>query len=806
MFLTHLRGALRSLVRTPSFTLPATLILSVGLAGTIVMYALVQGVLLRQLPVLDQDRVIVAWKEYPLSGFTHAPFGDKEIDAVAKTSRLLDKVAGVGRHGAFQVPLIEDGRTHYVNQALITGGFFEVLGVRPHLGRALNQADDVRGAETVVVISDALWRRHYAGSLEVVGRRLQIGEARLTIVGVMPEGLDYPTGVDYWRTTRSIQGGFSETAEQEVDLIGRLRHGATIEQATSELAALTRQFEADAPPTAARGLVPGVQTLEDVLVGGTRPILVAFSLAVGLVLLIASANAANLFAMRNHSRRRELAVRTALGAGRGRIAGQVLAESVVLALTAGALGLLLAAWSLQILVSLIPSGLPRIASVRIDGFVVLFAIGAALATAVLTGLVPAWLLDRNLISYLRSGGRATAGPESQRARRAFVVVQVALAVMVLAAAGLLTRSILRLQAIDTQLPADRLVFVELFIPSHQLSDRSRYERFLNEAVVQLEDVPFIAAATPINVTPFSGLDGWDAPRVTAEGQSAERAATNPSLNIEAIFPNYFATLQIPILRGRAFSEADTQRMPEVAIVSEQVAAAVWPGENPIGKRLKWGGPTSKEAWRIVVGVVAETRYRELTRSRPTMYVPASQFLMTAQHIAVRTSAPLSQVAAVSRDRLQQLEPGAHVMRVIPFGDFLAQSLAHPRFNAFVLILFGAIALLLAAAGLYAVMGAYVRQRDRDIAVRRALGATATEVGRLVLGEAVWLVAFGAAIGVIGAIGAGHVLRGMLFGVQPLDPVVIVGAVLLLMATSLVAAFVPSCRAARVDPLVALRYE
>ena len=806
MILNDLRGAFRSLAKTPSFALPCILILAVGLAGTIVMFALVQGVLLRQLPVLEKDRVIVAWKQYPLSGFTHAPFGDKDIDAVAKASRLLENVAGIGRHGAFQVPLIEDGRTQYINEALITGDFFEVLGVKPDLGRALNRADDVRGAETVVVISHALWERHYAGSLEVVGQRLQIGEARFTIVGVMPTGLDYPTGVDYWRTTRSVQGGFSEAAEQEVDLIGRLRYGATIEQATSELEALTRQFEADAPPTAARGLVPVVQTLEDVLVGGTRPVLLAFSLAVLLVLFIASANAANLFAMRNQSRRRELAVRTALGAGRGRIAAQVLAESVVIALSAGALALLLAAWSLQLLVNLIPSGLTRVESIRIDGIVVLFTIGAALATALFTALIPVWLLDRNPISYLRSGGRGSTGPETQRGRRAFVMVQVALAVMVLAAAGLLTRSILRLQAIDTRLPADRLAFVELFIPSRQLNDRNRHEQFLNQAVTQLEGVPFIAAATPINVLPFAGLEGWDAPRVTGEGQSAERAATNPSLNIEAIFPNYFATLHIPILRGRAFTDADTDRMPEVAIVSEQVAAAVWPGEDPIGKRLKWGGPTSKEAWRTVVGVAPETRYRELTRSRPTMYVPAAQFLMTAQRIAVRTSAPLEQVAAVSRDRIQQLEPGAHVMRVIPFGDFLAQPLAHPRFNAFVLIVFGSIAVLLATAGLYAVMGAYVRQRERDIAVRRALGATAADVRRLVVGEAVGLVAIGAVAGVIGSFAAGRVIRGMLYDVDPFDPLVMVGAVLMLTATALAAASLPARRAVRIEPLAALRYE
>ena len=549
-----------------------------------------------------------------------------------------------------------------------------------------------------------------------------------------------------------------------------------------------------------------MQTLEDVVVGGTRPILLAFSLAVVLVLFIANANAANLFAMRNQTRRRELAVRTALGAGRGRLAAQVLAESVVIALSAGALAVLLAAWSLPILVNLIPSGLPRVESIRIDGIVVLFTIVAALGTALFTGLTSAWMLDRNPISYLRSGGRGTTGPKSQRGRRAFVMAQVALAVMILAVAGLLTRSTLSMQAIDTRLPVDQLAFVELFIPSRQLSDRNRYERFLNEAVAQLEDVPFIAAATPINVLPFAGLDGWDAPRVTAEGQSAERAATNPSLNIEAIFPNYFTTLRIPILRGRAFTDADTERMPEVAIISEQVAAAVWPGEDPIGKRLKWGGPGSTEAWRTIVGVAPETRYRELTRSRPTMYVPAAQFLMTAQRIAVRTSAPLEQLAAVSRDRIQQLEPGAQVMRVIPFGHFLAQPLAHPRFSALVLIVFGVIAVLLATAGLYAVMGAYVRQRDRDIAVRRALGATAADVRRLVLGEAVGLVAIGTVVGVIGAFAAGGVIRGMLYAVEPFDPLVMVAAVLMLIATALGAALLPARRAVRIEPLAALRYE
>jgi predicted permease len=527
--------------------------------------------------------------------------------------------------------------------------------------------------------------------------------------------------------------------------------------------------------------------------------------AVMLVLAIATANAANLLSMRNESRRSELAVRMALGAGRWKIATQLITESLLLALVAGAVGLTLAWWSLQILVATGTFRLPRVDSVRIDAVVMLSALVVAIVSALGVALAPVWVLHGNLITYLKSGGRGSPGAASRRLRQSFVAGQVALAVTLLAAAGLLAHSVLRLQAIDTGLPTDRLVFVELSLPP-QHTDRAWHAAFLERLMTDLSGVPFLAAATPVNGLPYPGISGWDVPRFTAEGQSAEEAASNPSLNLESVFPNYFATFEVPMARGRAFAESDRQGTPAVAIVSEDVASRIWPGGDAIGKRLKMGGPDSREEWLTVVGVSKPVRLRELMQDRPTLYLPAAQFLMTAQRIAVRTAAPLDQVAAAVRERLRSVEPSAHVMQVVTFGEILAQPLARPRFNAFVLGLFAAVAVLLATVGLYAVMRTYVRQRDRDIAVRRALGASAADVQRLVVGEALRMVGVGVVVGLAGAVGAARVVRSMLYGITPMDPAALAGAVLMLTVVSLCAAYLPARHAVRVDPLVALRHD
>jgi putative ABC transport system permease protein len=801
-----LRLACRSLWRAKTFTGTAALTLALGIAGTTVMFALIQGVLLRPLPVRDQDRLVIAWKELRTSGFARYPFGNTEIQAVAEASRLLEKAAGVTRNGVVRTAMIDDGVSGYANVGEVTGGFFDVLAVQPVLGRALTPADDIGGAENVIVVSDGFWRRRYGATREVIGRRVTLDDQSVRIVGIMPADLDYPTGVEVWRPTSSVpaNGPFSDAARREVNLIARLRRGVTIEQATSEIAALTERLEADAPANAIRGLVPVVRAFANVVVGEVRTPMLALFGAVGLVLVIASANVANLLLLRAEGRRGDLALRAALGAARSRLLSQVLIESLVVAALAGVAGVAITWWSLEALIALVPDGLPRAESVRIDATVVSFSIAVVLVSAFLASLAPAFLSMRaDLVSQLRTAGNGITRSTGSGGRRMLVVVQVALAVTVVAAAGLLIQSVLRLQSVDLGLPADRLVLLDLHVPQARYADTRQHARFLDDVIARLEAVAAISAATPVNVPPFSG-QGWDLPRSTAEGQNAEQAAANPSLNLESIHPNYFETLQVPIVRGRAFTASDRDGARDVAIVSRDVAERAWPGKDPIGKRLKMGAGGSRDPWYIIVGVAGQTRYRELRSPRPTLYLPAAQFQMTATMLVLRTTASLELVASLARDQVHAVDPDVQVMRVAPFSEMLNGPLARPRFDAFLLGIFGTVALLLSTVGLYAVMAAYVRQREREIAIRMAIGATATRVRQFVMAETVRLAGLGALLGVAGAAGANPLVRNMLFDVDPLDAKTMIGAGLLLVAAAALASYLPLRRATRVDAMAMLR--
>jgi putative ABC transport system permease protein len=804
-----IRLAWMGLTRARSFAAAAVVTLALGIAGVTLMFALTQGVLLRRWPVQDQARLVVAWKQLPTTGFEHYPFGDAEIEAVSTSSRLLERVAGVTRGGVSQWVAIENDTSTYLNGAVVTGSFFDVLGTRAVLGRALAPADDVEGAEPVITISDGLWRRRYGSSHDVIGHRLTLDEQSFTIVGVMPRDIDYPQGVEVWRPAKSVpaNGPFGDAARREIDLIGRLRPGVTIAQVTSELDALTRRFEEEGRRDVPQGLVPIVRGFATTAVGDMRkPILILFG-AVGLVLVIASANVANLLLMRSEARRREIAVRTALGAGRGRIVGQLLVESLLLALAAGVAGITLSAALLQPLMSVVPAELPRAESVRIDVAVVLFTVGVAFATSLLAGLVPALSSVRaDVVSQLRSGGRGVTSSTARFGRRVLVVAQVALAVMILVAAGLLTHSLLKLQSVDIGLSADHLVLIDLALPQAKYADRATHERFLDEAMARLEGDADLSAATPVNVPPFAGIGGWDVPRFTAEGQDAERVASNPSLNLESIHPNYFKTFGIVLQRGRTFTRGDREGAPQVAIVSEDVARLTWPGEDPIGKRLKLGGVSSRDPWLTIVGVAAATRYRELSKLRPTLYLPAAQFQMTAEILAVRTTASIDRVARLAREALQQIDPTASVMRVEPFSKQLDRTLADRRFNMFLVSVFGLAALTLATIGLYAVMAASVRQRDREIGIRVAVGATPQRIRQLVLGEGLSLTGIGVAIGVVGAIAGARVIQSLLFETAALDPQMIVGAVVVLVVASLLASLVPVRRAMGLDAVSLLQSE
>jgi putative ABC transport system permease protein len=801
-----LRLAIRGLWRTKGFSVAAVVTLAIGIGGATVMFALVHGVLLRPLPLRDQDRIIVSWKELRGAASTHDAFGDREIAFVRDASRLIEMAAGVDANGVGRGLYTDDGGPSYAVMGLVAGPFFQVLGVDALLGRALTPADDVDGAEPVVVISHGLWTRRYARAPTVIGRKITIQEQRFTIVGVMPRDVDYPAGIEMWRPTHTVSttGPFGAAARAEIDLVARLRPGVSIDQARSELAALLSRAEATPSAAPAREIVPIVRALEDVIVGNVRTSITGLMVAVALVLMIACANVANLLLMRGEGKRGELAVRAALGATRTRIARQLLAESAVLTAVASSLGLILSWWGLRALLSVMPDGLPRIESVRLDGVVVIFTAVVALAASCVAGVTPSLTLMRgNLLSSLSRGSRGSSGVTTPYGRRVLVVAQVALAVVIVVAAGLLTRSVLRLQGVDTGFSSDRLLFAELSMPESASANRGRHAAFLDRAMSELQSLPGVESATPVNVKPFGSV-GWDVPRFTAEGQDPERAAANPALNLESIYPNYFATFGISIVDGRAFADADREGAQQVAILSDNAAAVAWPGQNPIGKRIRMGGPDSKGPWLTVVGIAASTRYRELTRPRPTLYLPAAQFLITAQRFVLRTDASADRLASVIRDRIGTIDPSVLVVRVAPFARMLDAPLERPRFNAFLLGIFGLTALLLSAIGLSAVVAASVRQRDREIAIRLALGATGGNVRGLVLREAMWLSGIGAVVGLAGAIAGTRVLRELLYEVDVLDPLTLVVAVLLSFAGSMFASYVPMLRAGRIDAMTVLR--
>jgi putative ABC transport system permease protein len=807
-----LRQAARGLWHARGFSTAAVLTLALGIAGTTVMFTLVQGVLLRPLPVRDQRSLLVAWGEQPAAAVSHWPFDARQLDALGRESRVLERVAGASYYGAGSGVVFENGTASYLSGTSVTGSFFEVLGVGPLLGRSLSPADDRPGAPNVLVITHALWQRRYGGSQDALGRRLQIGDQSFTIVGVMPPDVGYPRGVEAWMTlaagaSMEMNPAFREGLLRDVDLVARLRPGATLEQARSELAGWVTRLEAGASAESLRGMRPVVRSYADAVVGDVRPAMLVLFAAVVLVLLIASANVANLLLLRGETRRLELAMRATLGAGRGRLARQLLAESLLLSLLAGLLAFAASGFLLRGVVALVPGGLPRLESIRADPLVLLFSLGIVLLAAALAGLAPVAFLSRIDLAAQLQGARAVGGTSgARRGRRGLVTAQVALAVTIVAAAGLLARSLVWLQTAEKGLAADRLAFVELAPrPSQTGATTARTsDAFHEEVVARLEATPGIEGATLVHTPPFAGTGGWDAPAFTAEGQSLDSVEKNPALNLEAIHAGYFSTFGVPILRGRTLTRDDRSGAPEVAIVSEDLAVRTWPGQDPIGKRLKFGRPDSKEAWRTVVGVARPTRYRELAEPRPTLYLPASQFIDEARILVLRSALPLSRVAELARAGVRAVEPGLEVTRVTPFAELAAAPLARPRFSAFLIGVFGGSALLLAAIGLYAVMAAHVRQRHAEIGVRMALGATSSDVRRLVLAEGLKLGVTGAVVGLAGAIAAGRGLRGLLFGVQPLDPVALVGAALLLCLVAAVACYLPARRATKLDPLAVLR--
>ena len=808
--INDLTFALRVLRRNATFAASVVVTLAVGIGAATAMFGVVNGVLLTRLPIHDQGRVMVLRKEQLVGNETLVPFSVGDLRNFAAQTRTLEAVAGAQYDGAWPATMRDGDRVLSPNTAVVSGNFFTTLGMRATFGRTLMETDDVVGGDAIV-ISHALWLRAFGGDSTVVGRVIH-GAGRgnaFRIVGVMPRGFAFPGKAEVWvPAVTVIPGAASNEGQWPYNLVGRMRAGVSAEQVRAELAAfLARKAYVPGEP---RDVRASVRSIESLIVGDVKPALLALAGAVALLLGLANVNVANLFLVRGLGRLRELAVRAAIGAGGWRIAQLMATEAVVLATLGGLAGLAVAAWLLRLVVSLAPAELPRTDAIRVDLAVAVATGVMVVVSALAFSLWPAIAVSRqrDLHNVLRSGARTGAADVGSRRVRSFLVVaQVALAIVVLVGAGLLGRTLSVLQHLDMGFASDELSTVELSLPESITSSRPRLDAFYGAVTERLATMPGMSSATVVLVPPFSGRNGWDA-FFNAEGQTARDAAANPALDFQPVLPSYFSTMGIPIRRGRGIAATDREGTALVAVVSRSFAERAWPGQDPIGKRFKFGHADAPSPWTSVVGVVDDVRYRELTYPRPVVYVAwAQQTDKPPLSFVVARGAAGHALAARDVDRLvRELEPRVLVTSVATMRQRLTTSLARPRFDAMVLGVFAAVAFVLAAVGVYGVIAALVRQRTPEIGIRLALGAQPGEVRWMVMRSGLGLAGAGVVAGLAASLAATRVLGAELYGVHPADPLTMSAASLALLVAAALACGVPARAASRVDPLTALKAE
>jgi predicted permease len=806
-----LRFAIRTLRRDPVFTAVAIGTLAVGIGAATATFSVFHSIALRALPVRGSDDIVVAWKT-PAASRDHLPFTFTELGALRNGTHTFASIAGVAFQGAVAVVMLDAAQAVPLRATWVTGDLFQLLGVEAERGRTLHAADDVPGAENVMVISDAFWRQQFGGSSSAIGRALSWNGKRFTIVGVMPRGFDYPRGAQVWLPVlpsfpATLEAGAAPSTIMVFDLVGRLRAGASVQAATADIARVIRAGDAQRAAFG-RDMMPVVNTLRDRIVGDVRPILDVAAAAAALLLLIACINVANLQLLRGSVRTQELAIRAALGAGRSRLIRQLMTESTLLAVTGGEVGVVIAFGAVRLVRALAPAGIPQREMIGIDARVLLIAIVATLVTALLTGLLPAALSSRRDISrWLRAGaGDAAASRKISVLRRGLVIGQVALAVLVVTSAGLLVRSLRSLERADMGFNGERLIVLETISPSRVSADHGRAVALQEAMVESVAAMPGVLAATAMTKPPFSAEGGWIA-TFSGESQSAERQATNPPVNFEVVGPGYFATLGLKVTRGREFGSDDAANDRRTAIVSAELARHAWPDADPIGQRIRLGGPGDGEDWHTVVGVVGETRYHDLTNSQQTLYLPTRQFAgPVPMTLGVRTRVDDDQIVAQLRALLLSIDPELQVVNGGTMQQLLKAPLAQPRFGASLLGLFAMMTLLLALVGVYGAMSASVTQRSRDLSIRLALGAMPRELLWLVLREGLLIAGVGSAIGIVLALTATGLLRNILFGVRPTDALTFGSVALLVLAATVVACWIPARRASRLEPMQVLRGE
>ena len=806
--LQDLRYAFRMLRKNPGFTVVAVLTLALGIGANTAIFSLVNGVLLLPLPYADPGRLVATTSDYPKGAFVTMRNLSQSMNFAANTEATELNLTGL------------DSPERLIGSA-VSANWFGVLGVRPEMGRAFHEGEDQPGKDGVVILSYSLWQRRFGGDPNIVGRAIQLEGQSREVVGVMPPNFEYPSRkTELWiplhldpRKTGEYWG------DSYMSVLARLRPGVSLEQARAEFAALRpKVVAAFAWPMPSDSFVKStVMPLQNALVFDVKPKLVLLLGAVGLLLLIACANVANLLLARATSRQREIAVRTALGAGRGRIMRQLITESVLLAVLGGGLGLLVAYYGLAVLKSTLPADTPRLATVAIDARVLIFTAALAVLTGLAFGAMPAEGSSKvDLVNALKAAGAKGQTEKSHRLSRGLIVGEVSVAAILVIGAGLLVKSLWNLSNSNQGYRPESILTARI-TPDESFCDSvGRCQAFYNELLSSVRALPGVSAAAASDGLPLSGI--WETIPSDVDGFAVKPGAHVPMLMERVVSPEYLQLMGIPLFQGRAFTAADAAPNAErVALVAKSAAEHFWPGKNPIGEHVK---PRWLNTWWTIVGVVGDVKEDTMTTNQPgwidgEIYTPYGAHSIAsrgpeappaAMTLLVRSSADATQLASEIRGVVAALNPSVPVSEMQTLPGWISEAVAGPRSTASLFSIFALLALVLGAVGIYGVISYFVAQRTREIGIRLALGARRKEVLLMIVSQSAKLAVFGIVIGLIGALVLTRLMASLLYDVTASDPLIYAVVALLLLLVALVASYIPARRAMRVDPVVALRYE
>jgi putative ABC transport system permease protein len=797
--LKDLRYAFRSLLKRPGFTLIALIALALGIGANTAIFSLVNAVLLKPLPFPEPDQLVWAWGNIRNAG-NRASVSPADFVDFRSQNKTFEQFAASSTT-ALSLNLTGSGEPERLTASAVTGNYFQTLRVQPSLGRGFTLENERPGQDQVTILSYALWQSRFAGDASIVNKSIVLDGRSVQVIGVMPKNFTFPHSADLW---------FPMNFDSDPDMklrkahflrpIGRLKPGLHLSDAQADTDAISLGLE-NLYPDSNSGWSLRLVSLREQLVGNTRGTLFILFGAVGFVLLIACANVANLMLVRAATRQKEIALRAALGASRIRLIRQMLTESVLLAVIGGALGVLIAVFGVDLILKLSEGSIPITAEVKIDATVMMFTLLVSLGTGLLFGLVPAFrTLKLTLTDSLKEGGRTGGGQLRSRTRSMLVIFECAVAVVLLIGSGLLVRSLVELLKTNPGFEADGVLTMRLDLSRKKYDTPEKAAQFFRGLESQIGQLPGVEAVGLVTELPLTGQPN-DMP-FTVEGRPAVSIDQAFDADFRRVNRDYFKALQIPLLRGRNFTEQEVEQSSKVLLVSQQLVTSVFPNEDPIGKRLQFVmGP---DMWEII-GVVGDVRHRSLvTQPFATMYLPTR--VTGRDNVVIRTHGdPLNLVGAVRRE-VHAIDPEQPIAALKTMNDWIDTSVAAPRFNTLLLGLFAGVALLLATTGIYGVMSYVVAQRTHEIGIRMALGARRWNVLKLVLRQGMGLVLIGVVLGLFGAFAVTRVMSSLLFGVTAKDPLTFGVVAVLLAMVAFVACYIPAWRATRVDPLVALRYE